>query len=62
MDVTVDLHDMNMPLLPEIRPDSPLFATNIFAAQEEGAEPLITEVIEDNLSSSFIEDNEGEEG
>jgi membrane fusion protein (multidrug efflux system) len=60
MDVTVDIHDTNKPYVPEIRPDHPLFETDVFAAQEEGAEALIIEVIESNLSDTFIED-QGEE-
>lgn len=57
MEVTVDIHDTTKPYLPETRPDRPLFATDVFATQEEGAEPLIAEVIERNLSVLFIEDN-----
>lgn len=60
MDVTVDLHDTNQPLLPEVRPDRPLFATDVFCTQEVGAEPLITKVILENLSPTFVEDNSGD--
>lgn len=57
MDVTVDIHDTDKPYVPEIRPDQPLFTTDVFAEQEEGAELLILEVIAKNLSMAFIEDN-----
>ncbi len=57
MNVTVDIHDLEMPKLPAIRPDRPLFETNVFATQEEGSEELIQEVIANNLSMTFIEDN-----
>ena len=56
MDVTVDLHDIDRPLLPETRPEGPLFATDVFCTQEEGAEPLITQVILENLSPTFMGD------
>ncbi|SRR5581483_3113266 len=57
MEVTVDIHDTNKPYLPEIRPDKPLFETNIFSSQEEGAESIIAEVIAENLSTPWIENN-----
>ena len=62
MEVTVDIHDTNKPYVPEIRPDHPLFATDVFATQEEGAEALIEAVIQSNLSSAFIQDNLDEAG
>ncbi len=55
MDVTVDIHDRDKPFLPCIRPDCPLFQTDIFMSQESGAEPLITQVMETNLSPTFAE-------
>ncbi len=57
LEVNVDIHDVQLPMLPEIRPDGPLFATDVFATQEEGAEPLIAQVIAENLSPTFLEDN-----
>lgn len=57
MDVTVDVHDTNKPYIPAMRADQPLFTTDVFADQEEGAELLILEVITENLSQAFIEDN-----
>lgn len=61
MEVTVDVHDTEKPFVPSIRTDGPLFETNVFSTQEEGAEPLIAEVIAANLSPTFIEDNTVEE-
>lgn len=57
MEVTVDIHDTQMPYVPEIRPEHPLYMTDVFATQEEGAEALIVQVILDNLSPTFVEDN-----
>ncbi len=57
MEVTVDIHDAKKPFVPEITPERPLYMTDVFATQEEGAEELIAEVIAENLSPTFIEDN-----
>jgi membrane fusion protein (multidrug efflux system) len=57
MEVTVDIHDTQKPFVPQIRPDHPLYETDIFKTQEEGAEVLIDEVIGNNLSATFIEDH-----
>lgn len=61
MEVTVDIHDTEKPFVPAIRADKPLFETNVFSTQEEGAEPLIAEVIASNLSPTFVEDNAASE-
>jgi membrane fusion protein, multidrug efflux system len=61
MEVTVDIEDTQKPFFPEIRPDCPLFETEVFSTQEEGAEPLIADVIMENLSKAFVEDNSTEE-
>lgn len=52
MEVTVDIHDVDKPLIPEIRADGPLFETTVFAEQEKGAEALINQVILDNLTEA----------
>ncbi len=57
LEVTVDLHDTQKPLLPAVRPDQPLFSTAVFADQERGAEALIAQVISENISPTFAEDN-----
>ena len=62
MDVTVNIEDTQKPFFPDVRPDCPLFETEVFSTQEEGAEPLITNVIMANLSAAFVEDNSTEEG
>ncbi len=49
METTVDIHDTTQPFVPEIRPQEPLFSTDVFATQEEGANALIAKVIFDNL-------------
>lgn len=59
MEVTVDIHDTQKPFIPEIRPEHPLYQTDIFATQEEGAEALIAKVIAENLAPSFSQDNLG---
>ncbi len=56
MEVTVDISDTNQPFIPCERPEGPLYTTDVFATQEEGAEELIDEVIGSNLSPIFIED------
>lgn len=58
MDVTVDIHDTTLPMLPEVRENRPLFATDVFENQEEGAEALIDRVIIANLSQMFINSND----
>ena len=55
MEVTVDIQDTDKPYVPGIRADEPLFATDIFATQEEGAEALIEQIIADNISQTFAE-------
>jgi membrane fusion protein, multidrug efflux system len=45
METTVDIHDTTCPFVPEIRSQEPLFSTDVFATQEEGANALITQVI-----------------
>ncbi len=54
MEVTVDIHDTDLPLIPMERPPEPLFSTDVFEDQEIGAEDLIASVIEANLSQEFI--------
>lgn len=56
MDVSVDIHDIDLPKLPDVRSDYPLFTTPVFADQEEGAEELIEDVIAQNLSPTFMEE------
>ena len=55
MDVTIDLHDTDKPFVPEIRPDLPLYTTDIFETEEEGADSFIDEVIRDNIPSVILE-------
>lgn len=61
MEVTVDISNIEKPFFPEERPAGPLFTTDVFADQEQGAEELIAEVITANLSPTFIK-NMTEEG
>jgi len=58
MEVTVDIRDTEKPFIPQVRQEGPLYETGVFATQEEGAEPLIAEVIEANLSPTFLEDQQ----
>jgi membrane fusion protein (multidrug efflux system) len=62
MNVTVDIHDRKKPFVPETKPDHPLFATDVFATQETGAEALIADVIESNISPTFAEQNNEQNG
>jgi membrane fusion protein (multidrug efflux system) len=57
MEVTVNIEDTEQPFFPEPRAEGPLYDTDVFATQEEGAEALIAEIIADNLSPTFVEDN-----
>ena len=54
MEVTVDLSDQELPMIPCSKPDRPLYETDVFASQEEGAQPLIDKVIMENISAYFI--------
>lgn len=56
MEVTVDIRDTEKPFIPSARPEGPLYVTDVFADQEQGAEELIIEVIASNLSPAFFED------
>src|SRR5579862_812647 len=56
VETTVDLHQLDLPMVPEAKPDKPIYETTVFACQEEGAEILIAKIIEDNLSLHFVED------
>jgi membrane fusion protein (multidrug efflux system) len=56
MEVNVDITETNKPFIPCERADGPLYTTDVFQAQEQGAEQLIEEVIAANLSFAFIED------
>jgi hypothetical protein len=61
MEVTVDLHDQQLSMVPDPKPDVPIYATDVFASQEEGAEALIEQVIANNLSETFLENIQPEE-
>lgn len=50
MEVTVDIHDLDAPMLPKIKPARPLYQTNIFDNQECGVEEMIEKIIHANLS------------
>jgi membrane fusion protein, multidrug efflux system len=56
VETTVDLHQMHLPIVPDVKPARPLYETDVFAAQEEGAEPLIVKIIDENLSPHFVKD------
>jgi membrane fusion protein (multidrug efflux system) len=56
MEVTVDIHDTEKPFIPAVRPDIPLYTTDVFEEQEEGAEWLIEQTINANLSPTFLGD------
>ncbi|MBS0621143.1 MAG: efflux RND transporter periplasmic adaptor subunit [Verrucomicrobia bacterium] len=58
MEVTVDIREKELPMIPQEKPAEPIYKTDVFAQQEEGAEPLIAEVIATNLSPTFVENRE----
>ena len=55
-EVTVDLHESNLPIIPKENPPGAIYTTDVFAEQEEGAEILIAKIIEENISPHFLED------
>lgn len=61
VETTIDLHDTKLPLLPQVLPETPLYATDVFEKQEDGSNELIQKVIRENLSPTFIEDLSTEE-
>lgn len=59
MHVTIDIHDREGLMIPSEAPEIALYDTDIFSSQEAGAEALIQEIVEKNLSFSFsLEDAE----
>jgi membrane fusion protein, multidrug efflux system len=62
VETTVDLHHADLPMVPKTKPLKPLYETDVFICQEEGAEALIDEIIQNNLSTHFIEDTASPEG
>lgn len=53
MDVTVDIHNTDGAMIPSPTKAKPLYQTNVFAAQEIGAEELIEAIIAENSTFSF---------
>lgn len=62
MNVSIDIHDIEGPMVPPSPPETALYDTEIFAHQELGADALIREIMEKNLSFSFslVESEDGE--
>jgi membrane fusion protein (multidrug efflux system) len=56
VETTVDLHHTDFPMVPMIKPAEPIYETDVFLSQEEGAEEIIVKIINENLSPLFIED------
>jgi membrane fusion protein, multidrug efflux system len=54
MEVTVDIHDIQGPVVAAPRPDKPLFVTEIFQNEEEGVSELIEQIIMQNIPSFFM--------
>lgn len=55
-EVTVDIHNTQLPVFPETKPICELYKTDVFLHQEEGVQSLIEEVIRANLAPSVVED------
>lgn len=58
MNVTVDIHDIHGKMIPPPAPPGPLYCTDIFAKQDEGAEELITKIVQENKTYVFNEKEE----
>jgi membrane fusion protein (multidrug efflux system) len=58
MQTTINVHQENLPIIPAKKPALPLYATDIFYAQQKGVEALIAEVIEENIPQKVLEDLE----
>ena len=56
VETKIDIHDTNKPMIPALLPENPIYTTDVFSYQEEGSEALIEQVITDNLSEAFLED------
>lgn len=56
VETNVDLHQRNLPMVPDIKPAQPIYETGVFVHQEDGAELLIAQIIEENLSPHFVKD------
>ncbi len=56
MEVTVDIEQTDCPIIPAIKAPQPIYVTDVFASQEWGAEALIEEVIQENLTPHFLQD------
>ncbi len=56
VETKIDIHDTNKPMIPALLPEKPIYTTDVFSYQEEGSEALIEQVITDNLSEAFLED------
>lgn len=59
VETNIDIHDTQKPMFPAIAPPVPIYSTDVFAEQEVGAEELIEKVIQENLSTLFMEDLKG---
>lgn len=58
MDVTVNIHDISGKMIPPSAPPGPLYCTDIFAKQDEGADELIAKIVEENKTYTFDEEED----
>jgi membrane fusion protein (multidrug efflux system) len=55
MEVTVDIRNTLLEEIPEEKPDTPIYETDVLSHQDNGVALLIDEIIHTNLSSTFLE-------
>ncbi len=61
VETNIDIHDTQKPMFPAVTPPIPIYSTDVFSKQENGAEELIERVMLENLSPLFLEDMKGDE-
>lgn len=54
MEVTVDTHDQHGPRIPDYKGDTPVYCTDVYDAQELGADSLIQSIIEKNMHAKEL--------
>ncbi len=55
MEVTVDIHNTQLDEIPPVKPDQPIYETDVLSHQKDGAAELIDQIMKANLSQTFLE-------
>ncbi len=58
MQVTVDIHNTQLCEIPSVKPDGPIYETDVLSHQEEGVAELINQILKANLSPTFLENRQ----